>query len=184
MNACARYAPMIGARPGELSAEDARGLAEHLATCEACQARLADDAALSGMLSDALMAEANGRDFSTFSDEVLERIPAYRENRAASVRAERASPVRAERRAREASPESKRAGGWLAPIAAWVRHHRLAAAASALAPAVVAVALILYLGRQPAPEPSVDVSSEDGGAMVLETSEGPMVLFGDSGDGL
>jgi anti-sigma factor RsiW len=177
MNACVRYAPMIGARPGELSDEDARGLAEHLATCEACQARLADDAALAGMLPDALMAEANGRDFSTFSDGVLERIPVYRGEAVAES-------VRAERRARGASPESKRAGGWLAPIAAWVRHHRLAAAASALAPAVVAVALILYLGRQAAPEPSVDVSTEDGGAMVLETSEGPMVLFGDSGDGL
>jgi hypothetical protein len=54
---------------------------------------------------------------------------------------------------------------------------------SALAPAVAAVALILYLGRGgPAPEPDLDVST-DSGAMVLETSDGPVVLFGDSNDG-
>jgi len=87
---------------------------------------------------------------------VLERIPAYREKK-----------------------------GWLAPLSGWVRHHRLAAAASVLAPATAAVALVLYLGGgQPASEPSVDVSSETGGAMVLETSDGPMVLFADANEGM
>ena len=76
MTPCLRFAPMIGARPGELSEEDARALADHLATCEACQARLADEEALSGLLSEGLLAEANRRDFSTFADEVLARIPA------------------------------------------------------------------------------------------------------------
>ena len=153
MNACVRYAPMIGARPGELSEDDARAFADHLAGCDACQARLADDAALSGLLSDALMAEANRRDFTTFSDEVLERIPAYRE----------------------------RKRGWLAPIGAWIGHHRLAAAASALAPAMAAVGLFVYLGRDVAPpEPELVVNAENSGAMVLETSEGPVVLLGDS----
>jgi anti-sigma factor RsiW len=155
MKACVRYAPMIGARPGELSDEDARGLAEHLTSCDACQARLAEEEALAGMLPDALMAEASRRDFSAFSDEVLARIPAYRER-----------PVPAE--------------GWLAAVAAWVRRHRVAAATSVLAPAVAAVALILYLGRQPAPEPDLDVSTETGGAMVLETSDGPVVLLDES----
>jgi anti-sigma factor RsiW len=156
MNACVRWAPMIGAREGELSDEEARGLAEHLATCDACQARLADDAALSGMLPEALLREANQRDFSRFSDEVLERIPAYRERR-----------------------------GWLAPLGAWVRHHRVAAAASVLAPAMAAAALVVYLGvGGTAPEPTVDVSSETGGAMVLETKDGPVVLFGDQGEGM
>jgi anti-sigma factor RsiW len=157
MSPCVQFAPMIGARQGELSDDDSRALAEHLASCDACQARLADEAALSGMLADGLMREVSHRDFSSFSDGVLARIPAYREKRA----------------------------GWLAPIASWVRQHRLTAAVSALAPAVAAVALVLYLGGQPAPEPSVEVSSEAGGAMVLETSDGPMVLFEESsGDGM
>ena len=155
---CTRFAPMIGARPGELSDDEARGLAEHLAACDACQVRLADEEALSGMLSAALMAEANRRDFSTFSDDVLARIPAYRSREARA--------------------------GWLAPMAAWVRRHRVAAAASAFAPALAAVALIVYLGREPAPEPDLDVSTEDHGATVLETSDGPVVLIGNAdGDG-
>jgi anti-sigma factor RsiW len=151
MNPCVRYAPMIGAREGELSDEEARALGEHLASCDACQARLADEAALSGMLADGLMREASRRDLSSFSDEVLERIPAYRERK-----------------------------GWLAPVAAWVRHHRLTAAVSALAPAVAAAALVLYLGRQPALDPDLDVST-DGAATVIDTSDGPVVLFGDTG---
>ncbi len=44
----------------------------------------------------------------------------------------------------------------------------------------VAAALILYLGRGSGPEPaSVVVSAEDRGATVLETSDGPVVLFGE-----
>ena len=153
---------MIGAREGELGEAEARGLAEHLASCDACQARLADERALSGMLSEALMGAANRRDFAAFSDGVMARIP--------SVRPERS----------RGAAESKGEGGWLAPIAAWVRHHRLAAAMSALAPAVAAVALVLYLGREQPPEFAVDVTSDQSGAMVLETSEGPVVLLGDS----
>jgi anti-sigma factor RsiW len=156
MNACVHYAPMIGARPGELSEEETRALAEHLASCDACQARLADEEALAGMLPAALMAEANRRDFSTFSDGVLAKIPQY------------------------ARPERKRVPGEPKGFFSWVRHHRLAAAGSALAPTLAALALIVYFGRGAAPEvASVEVSSEDRGAMVLETSDGPVVLFGD-----
>jgi hypothetical protein len=165
MTACLRFAPMIGGHPGELSEEEAGALAEHLGSCEACQARLADEKALSGILSEALLAEANRRDFGTFSDEVLARIPAYRE--APALRGGRATAFF------EAPPR-----GFLSPILSWVRHHRLA---SALAPALAAVALILYLGGDSGPEPALVVVSAEGrrGAMVLETSEGPVVLLGD-----
>jgi hypothetical protein len=164
MKACTRWAPMIGARKGELGDADAFGLADHLAICDACHARLTDAEALAGMLSEALMGEANRRDFSEFADGVMARLPA----------APSTAPLRGSAQG-ERIPQ-----GWLTPIAAWVRHHRLAAAASALAPAVAAVALVLYLGRDQAPEFAVDVSSDDRGAMVLETNEGPVVLLGDS----
>ncbi len=155
MKPCLPFAQLIGARPGDLTDEEASALAEHLTSCGACQARLADERALSGMLSEALMAEANQRDFSTFSDEVLERIPAF-------------------------GARSALRGGVFAAILGWVRHHRLIAAASALAPTLAALALILYLGRGSAPEGApVEISAEGRSTMVLETSEGPVVLLGD-----
>jgi hypothetical protein len=189
MNACTRWAPMIGAREGELGEAEARGLAEHLASCDACQARLADAQVLSGMLTEALMGEANRRDFAAFSDGVMARIPqagpsttplrGYAQGeRGVDVRAERAPSVRPERSAAESKGEGRT--GWLTPIGAWIRQHRFAAAMSALTPAVAAVALVLYLGREQPPEFAVDVTSDDRGAMVLETSEGPVVLLGDS----
>lgn len=151
MNPCTRFAPMLGARPGELSDADAAALADHLGACEACQARLADAEALSGMLGDALLAEASRRDFSRFSDEVLARIPAYR----GSARAGR--------------------GGFFD----WVRHHRLLSAAGALVPALAALALVVYVGRSQEPEePAFQVTAEGRSTTVLETSEGPVVLFG------
>jgi anti-sigma factor RsiW len=167
MKACARYAPMLGARAGELSDEETRGLADHLATCEACQARLADEEATSGLLSSALMDEANRRDFSTFSDEVLARIPEYGTQKA---------PVHPER-----SAEGAKSRGLLTTLADWARHHRAAAAISALAPTLAAAALLMYFasGSPPAETAAVEVHAEGRTATVLETSDGPMVLFGD-----
>ena len=161
MNPCLRFAPLIGARPGELSDADASELAEHLATCDACQARLADAGALAGLLSQALLDEANRRDFSTFSDEVLARIPAYRH-------------VSADRQGTRPRPAE---GLW-----AWIRHHRLAAALGTLAPALAALALVVYVGRGQGPGPDdvlVEVTVEGGAATVLDTSDGPVVLFGE-----
>lgn len=153
MKACVRFAPMVGARAGDLSEEETVSLAEHLATCEACQARLADEEALSGMLPEALMAEANQRDFSTFADEVMARV--------------------------------ERERGILPQLIDWVRRHRAAAFASAFAPAALAVALVLYLGAGSRPEQhaTFEVSSEQGGATVLETSDGPVVLIGSDDSG-
>jgi anti-sigma factor RsiW len=151
---CARFALMVGARPGELGPEETLALADHLAGCDACQARLADEAALSGLLSEALLAEANQRDFASFSDGVLARIPAY------------------------AGAGRARGGLW-----GWVRHHRLAAALSALGPALAAAALVLYLGQAGAPPDAAryEVVAEGRGATVLDTADGPVVLLGDPG---
>lgn len=151
MNPCSRFAPMIGARPGDLSPEDARAFAEHVGACDACQARVADEAALSGMLFESLMAEASARDFAAFSDGVLERIPAYRAQ-----------------------------GGTLSRLRRWTRRHRVAAVASVLAPALAAAALVVYLlGGSPEPG-SVELSAEGRNELVLQTSDGPVVLFGDT----
>jgi anti-sigma factor RsiW len=159
---CARWAPMIGARPGELPPEESRAFAEHLAACDACQARLADEEALSGLLPEALMAEASRRDFSSFADGVLARIPEY-------AAAPGWSPLRSA--ARE----------WGGGLRSWIRHHRAAAAFSAFAPALAAAALVLYFGQASAPSDAApyDVVAEGRAATVLDTADGPMVLFGD-----
>ncbi len=81
MNACVRFAPMIGSRAGELTDEEQRALEEHLAGCAACRARLADQEALAGALREALLGDANARDFGSFSDQVLDRIGARRRRR-------------------------------------------------------------------------------------------------------
>jgi hypothetical protein len=62
--------------------------------------------------------------------------------------------------------------------------HRVLALGGAIAPAAAAAALVLYLA-QPAGDAllaAVDVSSEDGTAMVIQTDQGPVVLLGDSDD--
>jgi anti-sigma factor RsiW len=155
MRDCVRFAPMIGARPGELSDEEARRLADHLALCEACQARLEDEEALSGMLPQALLEDANRRDFSAFADEVMGRIGA-----------------------------SERGAGLFSRLGRWARRHRAAAAFSALAPALAALAVVVYLDRAATPEPMVvEVSAEGRAPILLETSEGPVVLLGGRTEG-
>jgi anti-sigma factor RsiW len=74
MKDCIRFAPMIGSRPGELSPADANGLATHLLACPACQAMAADFEATDGLVSEALLAQANARDFAPFVDEVMARV--------------------------------------------------------------------------------------------------------------
>ena len=152
MTDCQRFAPMIGSRPGELGDDDTRDLSQHLAGCAACRARQADLESLSGMLADALLAEAAGRDFASFSDGVLARLPGGRAR-----------------------------AGVLARLLGWARHHRVLATASAVAPTLAALGLIVYLTGHHGPAAAeVEVSSEEHATMVLETSDGPVVLFGDS----
>jgi anti-sigma factor RsiW len=74
MSGCVRFAPMIGARPGELDGAEAQALADHLAGCASCRALAADLAATEGLVAEALLARANERDFAPFGDEVMARI--------------------------------------------------------------------------------------------------------------
>jgi anti-sigma factor RsiW len=155
MKECIRYAPMIGARPGELSADEQAGFATHLAGCGACQARLADERAMEGLIGEGLMRAAARRDFSTFADGVMARIE---------------GPARV---------------GPLAALRAFARRHRVLAAATAIAPTLAALGLIVYLGsRGPAgPEAGdVEVVSEDHAPMVLETTDGPLILIADNNE--
>ena len=74
MTDCLRFAPMLGAREGELAAGEAKALAAHLASCPRCRAIAADLAATDGMVAASLLARANSRDFSTFADEVMAKV--------------------------------------------------------------------------------------------------------------
>jgi hypothetical protein len=169
MNDCTTYAPLLTARAGELSAGEESGLHAHLAGCDACQARLADGRALDGLVAEGLSRAAARRDFSEFATQVMARLP---------VGAWRPDP--ADRGAPSAEPL-----GALGRLRAWTRHHRLAAVASALVPALAAAAIYLLVGGNgpDTGEPGVDVTSETYEAMVLETSDGPLILLGESSDG-
>src|SRR5258706_6316484 len=76
MKDCLTYAPMISARQGELEGAEDAALARHLAGCADCRARKAGGEVLSTLLSPALLAEANHRDFHGFADSVMARLPA------------------------------------------------------------------------------------------------------------
>ena len=157
---CAGAAPLLGSRPGELEPTEEALLQAHLSTCEACRLRQEDLVALAGLVSDGLLGEAARRDFSGFAYGVMARIPA------SAWKGSRASP--------------------LARLRDFFRHHRLLAAASALAPALAALALYLYIERSSGPGPaelSVEVTAEDLPAVVLDTSDGPVILVGEGSDG-
>jgi anti-sigma factor RsiW len=157
---CAGAGPLLGSRPGELDPAEEALLRAHLSTCEACRARHADLVALSGLVADGLLAEAARRDLSGLADGVMARIPA-----------------------------SAWKGGAVGPLdrlRAFFRRHRVLATASALAPALAALALYLYIGRTDGGAPvelSVQVTSEDLAAVVLETSDGPVILVGEGSEG-
>lgn len=74
--ACLRFLPLVGARPGELGPADARALEAHLAGCAACRAVAADAAATDGLVGEALLARAAQRDFAPFVDGVMARVKA------------------------------------------------------------------------------------------------------------
>jgi anti-sigma factor RsiW len=158
---CAGAAPLLGSLPGELDPTDEALLSAHLSTCESCRARLADQEALARVVEDGLLLEAARRDFTGFADGVMARIPA-------------------------SAWRGVEPTGWLEQVRAFLRRHRVLAATSALVPALAAVALYLYIGRTIGPGPSelaVEVTSEDLAAVVLETSDGPVILVGEASDG-
>ena len=159
MKDCALHALLLGARRGELSPDEEARLEAHLATCEACRARLADLNATEGMLSEALSRVAARRDFTDFADQVMARIPAS---------------------AWKAGPSERK--GALESLKAYVRRHRVLAVASALAPALAAAALYLFVVRSgtDTTTPGIEVASETLSPVVLETSDGPIILVSDS----
>lgn len=168
---CARFAPMLTAREGELDAQGRTALAEHLSGCARCTAEAADLAATEGLVRDALLAEAAHRDFAPFVDAVMARVEKQ------SARA----GARADGSRRAAEPRT----GWDA-IIGWVRKHRFAAATGALAPAVAGIALIMYVASDRPPVSQVGevvVVAEGRIPMVLHTAEGPVVLLGDADGG-
>jgi len=157
---CALYAPMLGAHPGELSTDEEARLNAHLAFCDACQGRLADLSATEGMLAEALSRAAARRDFTDFADGVMARIPASAW--------------------RTGAPE--KAGG-LRSLKAFLGRHKVLAVVSAVAPALAAAALFLFVERSGGPEPAspgVEVTSETLSPVVLDTSDGPVILMSDS----
>jgi anti-sigma factor RsiW len=138
---------MVGAREGELAAEEARALDLHLAACAACRARAADLSATEGLVSEALLAQANARDFAPFVDQVMARIGA-------------------------APPERR-------GVLAWLRGHRRALAAT-LAPALAALALIVYVRLEGGGREQIallELASEGGATTILQTLDGPVVLL-------
>lgn len=151
---CARYAPMLEARPGELTDPEEQALHAHLAGCDACQARLADGRALDGLVAEALRAEAAQVDFAPFVDQVMARVEA----------------------------------GGLRGFLRWVRRHKAVAALGGLAPTLAAVGLIVYFSMDrlldTGPQAGdVEVISEGQAPVVITTSDGPVVLLGDGGNG-
>ncbi len=157
---CAGAIPLLGSRPGELDPTEEVLLRAHLSTCAACRAREADVLALGSLVSEGLLAEAARRDLSALSDGVMARIPA-------------------------SAWKGRPGAGPLDRVRAFFRRHRVLAAASALAPALAALALYLYIGRSGAGPAglSVEVTSEDLAAIVLETSDGPVILVGEGPEG-
>jgi anti-sigma factor RsiW len=165
MKDCVHYVPLIGAHEGELTPEEQAGLDRHLAGCAACRAREADARALGPLVRDALMAEANKRDFAPFVDAVMAKIPL--------------SPRALEERGGVgAGGEGRGEGGrWWK----WLTAHRRAAFAT-LAPALAAAALLVYVQTRPgAPEVAsvMELTSEGEVTMVLQTADGPLVLLGE-----
>jgi len=156
MRTCVRFAPMIGSREGELPEDEARALAAHVGACPRCRAMARDLAATDGLLGDALMARANSRDFAPFVDQVMARVGA------------RSRPMFEAARPRRS-------------VFAFLRGHwRLTAvAAAAVVGVLAAVSTFLYVHRsveQPEELAALEVDLE-GGNIVLQTSDGPVVLI-------
>jgi len=161
MTACLRFAPMIGSREGELSAEDSRELAAHLVECPTCSALAADVAATEGLLTEALLAKANARDFGPFVDQVMARVE--------NVSTARGLPAAAPRGA---------ARGWTLGLSALRSHWKLLTA-TAVAAVVAAGSRFMYVHRDVSEPEEIAALEMDlqGGGTVLQTSDGPVVLL-------
>jgi anti-sigma factor RsiW len=161
MKDCIRYAPMLGAREGELSPDEQRALDAHLEGCAGCRATAAELAALDGLVGESLMARANARDFAPFVDQVMARV-ALRQ-------------AQGERTGSGATARARR--GFLG----WLFAHPRAAFAS-LVPVVAAAALLVYVRVSSGGSGEValfEMATEGEVSMVLQTKDGPVVLLDD-----
>lgn len=149
MSECASVVPMLGSRPGELPPADEARLHAHLAGCEACQCRLADAAAVGGLVLEGVRREANGVDFARFADEVMAK--AYPPTVVERLRRRRVALVAA------LAPA-------LAVAAAILIYIRAPHGSTAQPVAQAGDAEIVSEGHEP---------------FVMETSDGPVVLLGD-----
>ncbi len=152
MKDCLRSAPMIGARPGELTEPEASGLSSHLQGCESCRALAAEAERFDGLVAEALLARANARDFAPFVDQVMARVGG------------------------QAGGQATRR----VPLLARVRlHWKVFAAAAATLVLVAAGSAFMYVHRTvEEPERVAALSMElQGGSTVLQTSDGPVVLL-------
>ncbi len=147
MKGCVRFAPMIGARPGELAPDEARALEAHLAACAACRGRAADLAATEGLVSEALLARASARDFAPFVDEVMARIGA-------------------------GAPERRGVRGWLGR-----HRRALAALLAPALAALAVIVYVRHEGSRPQEIALLEVASEGDATTILQTSDGPIVLL-------
>ncbi len=153
MTACDTYLPMIGSRPGELSAAESGALDTHLAGCEGCRRWAAELASTEWMISEALLAEAAKRDFAPFVDGVMARV------------------------------EGAKPQPLLARLGRLMRLHPRLVIGGALAPLVAALALGLWIqggGRADlAAASQLEVSAEGGATTIIQSSDGPLVLIDD-----
>ena len=165
MKTCLRFAPMIGSREGELPVEEARALAAHLSECPTCRGLANEVEATEGLLSEALLAKANARDFGPFVDEVMARVQAnplaLGAGSAGRARSRRAVPAR-----------------WTSAFALLRAHWKLATGAAVAV--LVAASVFMYVERDVS-EPEEQLASLEmeleGGSTVLQTSDGPVVLL-------
>ncbi|HSN90527.1 MAG TPA: zf-HC2 domain-containing protein [Anaeromyxobacteraceae bacterium] len=142
---------MIGSREGELAPDEVRALAGHLAGCAPCRAREVELRRTEGLVAEALLARASRRDFGPFVDGVMERIAAGRAR----------------------SP--------LARLRDWALGHRRAAVLATAGPVLAALALLVYVRAEHAPELAlVELDTVGNVSIVLRTEDGPLVLLRDA----
>jgi anti-sigma factor RsiW len=151
MSECIRIAPMLTARPGELSVEDAEAVERHLDTCIECRAARGTFLATEGLLAEGLLARAAERDFAPFTDAVMARV-----GRRHSARG--------------------RLFDWVSH-----HRVRAALSAIAPAFAAAALVVYFHgASPVPAQSPHLfELTSDCGVTMVLKTEQGPVVLMGD-----
>lgn len=150
---CTLHRPRIGSREAELTGAERAALEAHLAGCEGCRAWAAGLAATEGLVSEALLAAASRRDFAPFVDQVMARV------------------------------EGGRPAPFLERVRRALRLHPRLVVGGALAPLVAALALVMYVASRPGGELAdarlLEVSAEGGATMIIQSSDGPLVLLDD-----